>query len=106
MSRWIQHPHTNELIPRDEYVRPKEVSHAIWNDLDAFISPVDNSVISDRNQLREHNKKHNVVSANEFGPEFQAKKTAERHEAEHGKKAVQERRQEMYEVIMRKEREG
>jgi hypothetical protein len=104
MSRWIQHPHTNELIPRDEYVRPKEISHALWNDLPSFVSPVDGSVISDRKQLREHNEKHGVVSANEFGPEFQARKKAERHEAEHGKVAVRERHQEMYEVMMRQER--
>jgi hypothetical protein len=104
MSRWIQHPITNELVPRDEYVRPKEAQHSIWNDLDAFVSPVDGSVISDRGQLEEHNKRNGVVSANNFGPEFQKRKAAERHEAEHGKVAVRERRQEMYEVMMRQER--
>jgi hypothetical protein len=104
MSKWIQHPLTNELIPRDEYVRPKEISHAIWNDLDSFVSPIDGSVITDRKQLAEHNKRHNVVSANNFSPEFQERKKAERHEAEHGKVAVRERKQEMYEVMMRQER--
>jgi hypothetical protein len=104
MSRWIQNPITNELVPRDEYVRPKEAGHAIWDDLDSFVSPIDGSVISDRKQLAEHNKKHNVVSANNFSPEFQARKTAERHELEHGKKAVRERKEAMYEVMMEQER--
>jgi hypothetical protein len=102
--KFIQCPVTHKLIPRDEYVRPKEASHAVWNDLPSFVSPVDGSVISDRKQLREHNVRNNVVSADNFSPEFQKRKEDERHNAEHGKKAVRERRQAMYEVMVRAER--
>jgi hypothetical protein len=103
--RFIQNPEPPyNMVPADEYERPKEAGHAIWDDLDSFVSPVDGSVISDRRQLAEHNKRNGVVSADNFGPEFQAKKAAERHELEHGKKATRERRQQMYEVMVRAER--
>jgi hypothetical protein len=105
--RFIQNPEPPyNMVPAHEYQRPKTESHAIWDDLDSFVSPVDGSVISDRGQLAEHNKRNGVVSADNFGPEFQAKKAAERHETLHGKKVVLERRRAMYEVMMRKEREA
>ena len=42
------------------------------------MSPIDGSVISDRAQLRVHNKKHGVVNAAEFSPEHYKQKAAER----------------------------
>jgi hypothetical protein len=102
--RYIQHPLTLKLVPADEYIRPKETQHSIWNDLDSFVSPVDGSVISDRKQLAEHNKRNNVVSSDNYSPEFYARKTAEREESQNGKVAVKERRSEMYELMMRRER--
>ena len=89
-----------EFIPVDEAARKSDSAY-VMGDIDAFVSPVDGSIISDRKQLREHNKRNNVVSADNFSPEFQKRKADERHEAEHGKQAVLERKQAMYEVMMR-----
>ena len=78
-----------EFIPVDEAARKSDSAY-VMGDIDAFVSPVDGSIISDRKQLREHNKRNNVE-----------RKADEKHEAEHGKQAVLERKQDMYEVMMR-----
>lgn len=78
MASYIQDPVTLKLIPKSEYVSAKRRSHFIQNDIEGFQSPIDGSIITDRKQLREHNAKHNVVSAQEFTPEFYDKKAKER----------------------------
>lgn len=101
--RWVQHPVTHELIPRDEYVRPVAQTHAVHGDLQPFISPIDKTLISDRAQLREHNKRHNVTHASDYSPEYLAKK---RHEQTTEKGAAKERRQIMYDAWNSLERNG
>jgi hypothetical protein len=103
MSRWIQHPITHELVPRDEYVRPSAQTHAVHGDIQPFISPIDRTLISDRGQLREHMRVHNVTHADDYSPEYLAKKRAE-HTNEKG--ASLERKRTMYETWTRLEREG
>ena len=66
MPRWIQHPITHELIPAEEYVRPSSGGHYIQNDIEPFISPVDGTVVSSRREMKEHNKRNNVVPAQEY----------------------------------------
>ena len=107
MPRWIQDPITYKLIPADEYVRPKEAGHFIHGDFQPFVSPVDGSVISDRKQLAEHNKRNNVVNTSEFSPEFMARKKKERDrimKGEHTKAETFARKQELYDAITRAER--
>lgn len=110
MSRWIQSlepPY--KLVERDKYVRPKEATHSIFGDLSSFVSPVDGSVITDRNQLREHNKRNNVVNSSEFSPEFYAEKAKERADFYQGKHSSGEslkRKQEIYENWIGAERNG
>jgi hypothetical protein len=58
--------------------RPANHSAAVQGDIEPFVSPVDGSVISDRKQLREHNRKHNVVNTAEFSTEFLERKRKER----------------------------
>lgn len=99
---WIQHPITLELIPRDEYVRPKEASHFIHNDLQPFVSPIDGSVISDRRQYRNHCDKHGVRPAAEFPPEHYAKKAKEReahYKGQSSKEETLKRKQALNEII-------
>jgi len=110
MARYIQHPITYKLIPADEYVRPKEAgTAAVHGDIQSFVSPVDGSVITDRKQLREHNRKNNVVSADEFSPEHYAKKKQERDDFFQGRRSREEtfnRKQEIYNNMIRAERNG
>jgi MFS superfamily sulfate permease-like transporter len=36
--------------------------HSVHGDIDTFVSPVDSSVVNGRADLREHNKRHNVIN--------------------------------------------
>jgi hypothetical protein len=98
-----------EFIPVDEAARRLETSAAVFNDITSFVSPVDGSVISDRKQLREHNKRNNVVNADEFTPEHYAAKAKERERFYNGEYTPKEqfaRKQEIYDIIQRAEDHG
>jgi hypothetical protein len=106
MASWIQHPITGELVPRNEYVRPcVNGTAAVHGDLESFLSPIDRSVITDRRQLREHNKRHGVTNSADYGDNYGEKwfkrKAAERKEDANpfGKKAVSERRETINQAI-------
>ena len=100
-KRWIQHPITFELVPRDEYVRPKEASHAIFNDLEGFVSPIDGEVITDRKRLREHMRKHGVVHQAEFDGQWSeaAQKRAAFYEGRSNQEEAFKRKQAINEII-------
>ena len=82
-----------EFIPIDESARHFGGS-AIHGDIQSFVSPVDGSVISDRRQLREHNKRNGVVNF--------AEKEGEKPPVQKDNSLA--RKQAMYEVITRAER--
>lgn len=108
MARWKQDSKTGKLVPIDRAAIRRDLGAAVHGDIQPFVSPVDGSVISDRKQLREHNKRNNVVNAAEFTPEFYAEKAKERanfYQSKHGRAEALERKQEIYETIIRAERE-
>ena len=111
MARWRQKilpDGTSEFVPVDDAARAQSSSAYVHGDIQSFVSPVDGSVISDRRQLAEHNKRHGVVSSNEFDNEFYDRKAEER--ARHYQGEVRERkqeiRQEIYDNMIRAEREA
>ena len=111
--RWVQRLNEetgkHEFIPRDEAAVKRDSTSAIHGDIVSFVSPVDGSVISDRKQLREHNKRNNVVNSSEFDQGFLDRKRKERdrlYTGEHTAAEKFERKQEIYNNIMRLEREG
>jgi len=78
MPGWIQCPETGKLIPREQYVRPKETTHHIMEDIKPFVSPITREVISTRPQLERHNKQHGVTNSADYSPEFKMKVRATR----------------------------
>ena len=105
--RWRQDRHTGEFIPIDESARTFRAS-AIHGDIQSFVSPVDGTVITDRKQLREHNKRNNVVSASEFDQNYydgKAKERSDFFQGKHDRKETLERKQELYEKWTQLERE-
>ena len=74
-KRYIQHPITLKLVPAEEYVRPDR-SHAVHGDIEPFVSHLDGTMITSRKDLREHNKRHGVVTAKELGNEGERFKKA------------------------------
>ncbi len=74
---WRQDPITNKLVEvTDE--RTSRVNFFIHGDIAPFVSPVDGTVIGGRRQLRDHNKRNDVVNSQEFSAEFYKQKAAER----------------------------
>ncbi len=109
MPRWKQTTDENGksvFIPIDEEARRYD-GHFIHGDIEPFISPVDRTVISDRKQLEEHNKRNGVVNAAEFSPEYYAKKQRERERilnAEYTQKESWENKAAIHELIQRANR--
>ena len=95
--RWIQHPITLELIPRDEYVRPKDTNSYIIGEIEGFVSPIDGSIVGSRRQMREHMQKHNVVPQQEFSTEWLTKRREKLDSEIQSKAASKERKQMIYE---------
>jgi len=76
--RYIQDSATGELIPADQYHQRDNASAAVHGDIEAFVSPIDGSVIDDRAKLRAHNKRHNVADNRAWGPDWYDRKAKER----------------------------
>ena len=109
MPRYRQDPVTNKMIPIDEAAARAAPGVYLHGDIESFISPVDGSVITDRRQLREHNKRNNVVNADEFTPEFYAdaaKKRSDHYQGKTSRKETQARREVINEIIERQQRHG
>jgi hypothetical protein len=107
MPRWRQCSKTHKLIPIDQGAM-KADGHFVQGDIQAFVSPIDGRVISDRKQLAEHNKRHGVVNSAEFSDEFLAKARKKREDFYQGKKTTAESfaaKQEIHEVINYLERQ-
>ena len=107
--RWRQDKDTGEFIPIDKAaIRQDSGGASVHGDIASFVSPVDGTVISDRKQLREHNKRNNVVSSDEFTPEFYAGKAKERadfYQGRHTRDESFKRKQEIYNTWIKAERE-
>lgn len=90
-------------------VQDKSANHAVHGDIEPFKSPIDGSIIADRKQYREHCKKHNVVPAQEFSPEFYRQKAAERAKVFQGEHSTAEsfaRKQQIHEIWNHLERKS
>lgn len=110
MPRWRQvfdkETQKSEFIPIDDAAR-REAGIAIQGDIQPFRSPIDGTIISDRKQYREHMRKHNVVPAQEFSPEFYKAKAEERARELNGQYSREEkleRKREIYEIAQHLER--
>lgn len=103
--RWIQNPlPPHNLIPREEYVRPKEASHFVMGDLQTFVSPLDGTVISDRRKYRDHMAKHGVVPAQDYSQDYLAKRRAAYEGEINSKAASKERKTAIYNSWVQAER--
>lgn len=111
MPRWrqvINEQGKSEFVPIGN-TAASGTGAAVHGDIESFVSPIDGTVIRDRKQYREHCKKHNVVPASDFTPEYYARKAKERADYFNGKVAREEsfrRKQQIHEIMMRAERNG
>lgn len=112
MPRWRQDKETGNLVPIDESAYSRDVSAGVFpgaQSFEAFRSTVDGSLIRNRKELEEHNKRNGVVLADEFSPSYYERKAKERADFFQGRVSRQEqlqRRQQIYEIMVRAERNG
>jgi hypothetical protein len=115
MARWRQvineETGKSEFVPMDEAAAASDKSRGILvrGNFDAFKSPIDGSVISTQRQYDDHMRKHGVVPAAEFTPEFYQRKAEERarlYKGEHTSQQKMARKREIYEIWNHKERQA
>ena len=92
---WIWDATTGELVEKSSYT-PQDNSPcapAVHGSLDAFVSPVDGSIIDDRGKLREHNKRHGVTNVADYGEGYFERRGKEKFADQQGatKEAKMER---------------
>ena len=75
---WVQDPETGKLIPRSEVVQKSYNAPSVMGDIVDFVSPVTKELITDRGQLRRHNKKHGITNSADYSPEFMLKRSQNR----------------------------
>lgn len=70
--KYIQHPETHELIPFDQYERPRSYSHApnIMSDINPYRSIVTGEWITSRSKHRQHLKDTNCIEVGNEKPDF------------------------------------
>lgn len=77
---WVFCKETQKLVPKEEYYQQQAEAESptVLKPIEEFRSPVDGSVISDRGQLREHNKRHGVTDMRDYGDNYFQRKESER----------------------------
>ena len=73
---WVQDPVTGKLVQRAPRLIPEH--HMIMKPLVPFVSPITRELITDRNQLRSHNKEHGVTNSADYSKEFLTKRSRAR----------------------------
>ena len=78
---YVFDPKTKKMVEKIAFSESNNEKTAFVHDeIDAFVSPVDGSVIDSRRKLREHNKKHGVTDMRDYGPQYFERKQRERDE--------------------------
>lgn len=101
---WRQCNDCGKLIPIAEWEdhiggTTKKGSAYVHGDIETFKSPIDGSIISDRAQLREHNRKHGVTDMRDYSPEYIKARAEQRERAMVGQD--RQGRRERIETIIR-----
>jgi hypothetical protein len=110
--RWKQRINddgTSRFDPIDDAAIKRDGGISIHGVFEPFVSVVDGTEIATAKQLREHNKRNNVVNAGEFSDEHYASKAKERerlYSGEHTSAETFARKQEIYNIIQRAEDNG
>jgi len=79
---YVQCPETGKLVPRGEYIRPKDGVNApmVMGMHQDFVSPIDQTVISSRAKLEAHNRKHGVTNSSDYSNGYIENKARQRNE--------------------------
>ena len=66
---WVQDPDTLELIPKDEYHKPRpDAGFFVMGDIDPYQSMITGEMIQGRRQHREHLRQHECIEVGNERP--------------------------------------
>ncbi len=74
---YIQDPMTGKLVLKNSYVPKSFHTHAVHGDIESFTSPITGEVISDRGQLRRHNRENGVTDSRDYSRKSNEKRSKE-----------------------------
>ncbi len=83
-GKWVLDEQSGKLVPEAEYCGrvTREKGPMVINDIsEAFVSPVDGSVISSRRELREHNRRNQVADVGNDAAFKNPKRRAIKHQS-------------------------
>ncbi|MGI9336885.1 MAG: hypothetical protein ACR2P4_00020 [Gammaproteobacteria bacterium] len=75
---WIWSRRLNKLVPKTVQDNTDNDAPYIQKDIEAFISPIDKSLITSRSTLRQHHKRHGTTDARDYSPAYYAEKAKQR----------------------------
>lgn len=64
---YVQDPQTGKFVLKEKYQRLSRQAPDILPDIEPFRSPIDQTIVSSRPHLREHNARHGVAQMGEYG---------------------------------------
>lgn len=75
--RFIQDRVTGKLVEAALYHRPEPDAPTVLAALEPFTSPISGELITDRGQLRRHNKRHGVTDTRDYGESYFGRRSKE-----------------------------
>ena len=88
---FVQDPETGKLVPRGAFQRDDTNAPSVHGDIQDFVSPITREVISDRAQLRRHNREHGVTNSADYSESFMARRVEKRENERLGNNAQAKR---------------
>ena len=76
---WVFDSKLGKLVAKEDYTPPDDRKVYIHGDIESFVSPITKEIISDRRQLREHNREHGVTNSSDYSESFLKKRSLERN---------------------------
>lgn len=75
---WVYCAIEDKFVRKEDRVQAQD-SAMIMKGMEAFKSPIDGSIITDRAKLRAHNKKHGVTNTQDYGDAYFKRRGREMH---------------------------
>jgi len=101
---WVFDSAVGKLVKKEDYTPPDDSRVYIHGDIESFVSPITKELISDRRQLREHNREHGVTNSADYSEDFLKKRSLARNNEMTGNNPrAQAERREMLNQALRKQ---
>lgn len=79
---FIWDPDLQKMVPKKDYVERQERQHMVIGPLKEFRSPITGEMITNREQLRQHNRAHGVTNSADYSQSYLESARKARHQAQ------------------------